>query len=201
MPGLSDGDDPAEVHLQDAVDKIVNEVEERDLRDVTLVAHSWGGFPMTGAAVRLTGRVSKAVFFSAMVPACGNNALDELPPERAAYVRSAQESSPEYAWAPGLEFVQAALLQDAPEEAQRFLWEMLLPQPGFYGEDVLDMPSVTDNGIPAAYLLAQDDRGLGSPNAGERFAARLGLSPEMVPGTHEAPITHPDELARAILAA
>jgi pimeloyl-ACP methyl ester carboxylesterase len=201
MPGLSDGEDLRGLRLQNCIDKIVDEVEKRDLRDITFVAHSWGGYPMTGAAARLSGRVSKAVYFSAFVPERGNRALDEFPAELAEFVRGELKNSSDYAWAPSLEIVQATLLQDAPEEAQRFLWEMLVPQPGFYGEDVLDVPSVTEQDIPAVYLLAENDRGLGSADAGERFAARLGLSPQPVPGTHEALITHPDELTRAILTA
>jgi pimeloyl-ACP methyl ester carboxylesterase len=201
MPGLSDGEELRGLHLRDAIDKIVHEVETRDLRDLTLVAHSWGGYPMTGAAARLTGRLSKAVYFSAFVPQRGNSALDELPAEIAEYVRGLMESSSDYSWAPSLELVQGSLLPDASEQIQHLLWEMLVPQPGFYGEDVLDVPPVPEQGIPVAYLLAENDRGLGSPDAGERFAARLGVSPLSVPGTHEALITHPDELARAILTA
>jgi pimeloyl-ACP methyl ester carboxylesterase len=41
----------------------------RDLTEVTLVAHSWGGYPATAAAHQLTGRVSKLIFYSALVPA------------------------------------------------------------------------------------------------------------------------------------
>lgn len=201
MPGLSDGDDPGGVHLQDAIDRIVNAVETRDLRDVTLVAHSWGGYPMTGAAARLSNRVASAVYFSAFVPQRGNNALDELPAESAAYVRTLMRNSPDHAWAPSLELVQGSLLQDASEDVQHLLWEMLVPQPGRYGEDVLDVNPVQDQGIPVAYLLAERDQGLGSADAGERFAARLGVTPRRVPGTHEALLTHPDELARAILTA
>ncbi len=36
---------------------------------MTLVAHSWGGYPATAAAHQLTGRVSKLIFYSALVPA------------------------------------------------------------------------------------------------------------------------------------
>lgn len=201
MPGLADGDELRGVRLRDAVDKVVNEVETRDLRDVTLVAHSWGGYPMTGAAARLTGRVSKAVYFSAFVPQRGKSLLDEVPPKNAAYVRDAMAASLDYSWAPTLEFVQASLIQEEPEELQRLLWGMLLPQPGFYAEDALaEVVPMADQGIPAVYLLAEKDQGLGSQGAGERFAARLGVSPQPVPGTHEALLTHPDELARAILA-
>ncbi|MDT7568584.1 MAG: hypothetical protein QOG76_7208, partial [Pseudonocardiales bacterium] len=41
MPGLTDGDDPRDLRLSDAVDYLVAEIRRRDLRDITLVGHSW----------------------------------------------------------------------------------------------------------------------------------------------------------------
>ncbi len=49
MPDLADGDDPTRYHVGDVVDY----VERHDLHDVTLVGHSWGGYPITGAAPRV----------------------------------------------------------------------------------------------------------------------------------------------------
>jgi hypothetical protein len=45
LPGLADGDSRAGLRLSDAVAHVVSEIEQRDLADVTLVAHSWGGYP------------------------------------------------------------------------------------------------------------------------------------------------------------
>ena len=53
-------------------------------------------------------------------------------------------------------------------------------------------------GIPARYILSEDDRAL--PRPGREYAERLGVEPVMVPGTHEGLLTHPDALAEAILA-
>src|ERR1700710_2641085 len=65
VPGLADGDDPTRHTLADVVDSVVGRIEDADLHDVTLVAHSWGGFPVTGAAPRLASRLRKLVFWSA----------------------------------------------------------------------------------------------------------------------------------------
>ncbi|MFD8221086.1 alpha/beta fold hydrolase [Streptomyces sp. NPDC059697] len=56
---------------------MVGEVERRDLSDVVLACHSWGGYPATGAAHRLVGRVAKVIYFSAVVPERGRSMLDE----------------------------------------------------------------------------------------------------------------------------
>src|SRR5690349_20341030 len=52
LPGLADGDDPTKHSLADVADFAVDLVERHDLRDVTLVGHSWGGYPMSAAAHR-----------------------------------------------------------------------------------------------------------------------------------------------------
>jgi hypothetical protein len=117
----------------------------------------------------------------------------------AAGIRAAIRSTPDLTWVPTLEIIQQLLMQGEPEPVQRFLLELLVPQPGNYGEDVLDGSAVAALGVPAAYVLSEDDHGLPRPSTD--FAARLSVEPIMVPGTHEFLLTHPDELAQALLKA
>jgi pimeloyl-ACP methyl ester carboxylesterase len=70
LPGLGDGDDPARHSLAGPASFIADLAESRDLREVTLVAHSWGGYPATEAA-RLAPRLRKLIHWSAFVPAEG----------------------------------------------------------------------------------------------------------------------------------
>ncbi|MBE1489646.1 alpha/beta fold hydrolase [Plantactinospora soyae] len=199
LPGLADGDDRAGLRFQDAVDHLVSEVERRALTDVTLVGHSWAGYPIAAAVHRLAGRVSRLVYYNAQVPMPGRSMADDNPPEVAAFLRGLIESSPDRAIPPTLEFVQQIFMQDVAEDAQRLLAELLVPHPGAYFLDALDVPDVTTLGIPTRYLLGEHDHAL--PRPGAEFAARLGVEPVLVPGTHEGLLTHPDAVADAILAA
>ncbi|MBE8478357.1 alpha/beta fold hydrolase [Streptomyces justiciae] len=197
LPGLGDGDDPAGHTLQDAVDHVVSEVERRGLTDVTLVGHSWAGYPMAGAAYRLSDKVSKVVYYGAQVPVRGRSMVEDNPPEAAAMLRGMIDASPTRSIPPTLQFVQGIFMQDVEVSTQRLVADLLTPQPGNYFLDALDVPSVSELGIPALYILSEDDHAL--PRPGAEFAARLGLQPVMVPGTHEGMLTHPDEVAKAIL--
>ncbi|MFJ2645277.1 alpha/beta fold hydrolase [Streptomyces sp. NPDC087420] len=203
MPGLGDDEETTGLHLQDAVDHIAAEFQRRDLTDVTLVAHSWGGYPMTGAAHRVADRLAKIVYCSAFVPLRGKSARAELAGEGAAAIRDEgiRVSTEGPAWLPPWEFARESLIQDEPEAVQRLVWELLTPQPANYGAEALDVPDVTTLGIPVAYVLSEHDLGLGTPEAGARFAARLGVRPIMVPGSHESLLTHPDEVAHALMEA
>ncbi|MFD9741916.1 alpha/beta fold hydrolase [Umezawaea sp. NPDC059074] len=197
LPGLGDGDDPANRRLSDAVDHVVAEVERLDLSAVVLVGHSWGGYVITGAAHRLVGRVAKVVYYSAHVPVRGRSLVDDNPPESAAFLRGLIDSSPDGSIAPTLGFVRQLFLQDSTPETQRLVADLLVPQPGGYFLDALDVDDVTTLGIPALYVLSEDDHAL--PLPGAEYAARIGLEPVLVPGAHDGLLTHPDEIAKALV--
>jgi pimeloyl-ACP methyl ester carboxylesterase len=199
LPGLGDGDDPRGHRLADAADHIVRVFEEHDLTDVILVGHSWGGYPIAGAAGRLTGRLAGIVYYAAQIPITGKSLIDDNPPEAGDMLRGLIDSSPTHSIAPAVQFVEQIFMQGAAPEAQRLVADLLTPMPGAYFLDPAEGPDVTTLGIPLHYVLGDDDQAL--PHPGATFAGRLGVTPIPVPGTHEGMLTHPDEITKAILAA
>jgi pimeloyl-ACP methyl ester carboxylesterase len=197
LPGLAMGDDPTGLRLDDAVDYIVDEVERRDLRDVVLVGHSAAGVALTGAAPRLVDRLAHIVFFSAFIPRRGESMADALGPDTAAWMRAAADASPDGTIPIDFATFSTVLMQDEPVGTQRLVFDQLTPQPSGYVLDSLDVEGVDSLGVPITYLLAERDIALAAP--GGDLAARVGVEPVMVPGTHEALLTHPDELAQAML--
>jgi len=198
LPGLSYGSSAAGLRLSDAVDHVVAEVESRNLQDIVLVSHSWGGYPATGAAHRLTGRISKVVYYSAVVPAKGAGMVDEND-LYGQQIRDSVAATPDRTVPLPLEALRAGLMPGESPELQDLVFHLMLPQPGGYMTEALDVPPVTEIGLAAAYLLGADDQSLARPGA--EFAARLGLSPVIVPGGHMAMLTHPADIAAALIAA
>ena len=196
MPGLSYGSSPAGLGLADAVDYVVGQVEERDLKDVVLVAHSWGGYPVTGAAHRLAGRIAKVVYYNAVVPAAGVGMSGENDVYGEA-IRASIAATPDRTVSIPLEAIRGGLMPDEPAALQELVYGLTLPQPGGYMVDALDVPAVTEAGLPAAYLLGSEDISLARP--GDEFAARLGISPVMVPGSHMAMLSKPAAIAAALM--
>jgi len=199
LPGLTVGDDPTGLRLADAVDHIVREVERRDLHDVVLAGHSFAGIPVTGAARRLAGRLARVAFYSAFIPRAGESMADAMGAETAADLRAVISSSPQETVDVDFDSFSTHLMQDEPEELQRLVYGLLVPQPGGY---MLDSPAAGGEvfralGIPVTYLLAEHDRALAAP--GTELAARVGAIPVIVPGTHESLLTHPDDVAKALL--
>ena len=196
LPGLSYDGSPAGLTLTDAIDHVVSEVERRDLADVVLVGHSWGGYPVTGAAHRLASRVAKVIYFSAVVPEQGKSMADENE-QYGEIIRQAIAASPDATIPLGLDAVQGVLMPGDPAPLQELVSQLVLPQPGGYMTGSLDLPPVTKIGLDAAYLLCADDIALARPGA--EFAARLGVDPLVVPGNHMTMLTHPAIVADSLI--
>jgi pimeloyl-ACP methyl ester carboxylesterase len=146
LPGLSYDGSPAGLGLADAIDYVVSEVERRDLADVVLVGHSWGGYPVTGAAHRLANRVAKVIYFSAVVPEQGTPMTDENE-QYGEIIRQGIATSSDATVSIGLDLVQGILMPGDPAPLQELVSQMLLPQPGGYLTDSLDLPPVTKIGL------------------------------------------------------
>ena len=65
-----------EVDLETHIADVANVFEYEDLRDVVLVAHSYGGMVATGVLWRLPERTRSIVYLDAMVPEPGTSAAD-----------------------------------------------------------------------------------------------------------------------------
>lgn len=202
LPGLTDGDDPTRHTLSEVVDSVVDLVEQADLRDVTLVGHSWGGYVIAGAAPRLARRLHKLVFWSAFVPAEDRPLYDEVPPHYQQLFDAQAQASGNNSVALPFEVWQGGFMQDAPVEVQRLVHDLLVPQPMQYFTEPVAPLDLDRLGVPAAYLLSEDDLSLPPGEYGwPRFPDRLGVAPVTVPGSHEACFTRPTELAESLLKA
>lgn len=89
LPGHGDRGDEAgpDIDLHRHAEAVVELVVERDLDDVMLVGHSYGGMPVTQAWNGLRDRVSSVVYVDAGVAADGQCQLDLLPADTAAATR------------------------------------------------------------------------------------------------------------------
>jgi pimeloyl-ACP methyl ester carboxylesterase len=201
LPGLADGDDPTRQSLGAVVDHIVAYVERRDLRDVTLVGHSWGGYPLTGAAPRLAGRLARLVYWSAFVPADGAGLIDEVPPDYVELFQAQAQASGNNTVALPFEVWHAAFMNDAGEEAARLAHSLMVPHPMQYFTETVVPLDPAALGVPVNYVIATEDVALppGEWAWTPRFPARLGDVPVIeTPGSHEACFTRPAELAAAL---
>ena len=77
-----------DIGLDTHVADIVGLLHHRDLNDVTLVGHSYGGTVITAVAERVPDRIRRLVYLDAAVPRDGESNNDAIGLERAAALRS-----------------------------------------------------------------------------------------------------------------
>lgn len=147
-----------EVDLDTHIEDVVNVIEYADLRDVVLVGHSYGGFPVTGAAERIPDRIGRIVYVESG-PLPGMAQLDLLvEPDRAAELR-ASRSEPNHDWRfplPGWDELGgpdgAQLRGLGPNERERMAGRAV-PQPlGSIARSLISKNEAARNAIPHALI-------------------------------------------------
>lgn len=83
----------ADTNVSTHVADVVAVIDEHDLHDVVLVAHSYGGLVATGVAAKRGDRLAELVYLDAFVPKDGQSARDLLGEDFAAAARSAADAA------------------------------------------------------------------------------------------------------------
>ncbi|MBB3665485.1 pimeloyl-ACP methyl ester carboxylesterase [Prauserella sediminis] len=81
LPGVGEraGELTPATGLSTHIDDVVHRLEERDLRDVVLVGHSYAGMVITGVADRVPERIRHLIYLDAVQPRNGQNLLQAQP--------------------------------------------------------------------------------------------------------------------------
>ncbi|MFI6366329.1 alpha/beta fold hydrolase [Nocardia sp. NPDC050630] len=204
LPGLNPDDQRADVHLSDVVDYLVDYVERAGLTNIVLVGHSWGGFPVSGASVRLATRIARLVYWSAFVPHSGETLIDLCPPAYGEMFRASAAASSDNSVMFPFDVFSAGFMQDASPETQRLFYPLLERQPFHTMNESLDLDEWAHLRLPSTYVLSKDDLALppGEFAWAPRFPERLPDAPLIyTPGSHESQLTQPEALADALIQA
>lgn len=188
----------------DCTRSIVDYIVERDLRQVVLVGHSFGGTVIAKVAEEVPDRIKRLVFWNAFVLRDGECLNDNVPPHyRELFDRLAAESDDNTVMLP-YRIWREAFTNDADEDLARWAYEHLSPQPYRTFTDKLDMKKFYALDIPRSYLNCTEDTALPQGEWGwhPRMSGRLGLFRLVqMPGSHEVMFTNPALLAEKLVEA
>lgn len=201
-PGHQPGAGRAGIRHDDYVASVVNFIEGRDLRDVVLVGHSFGGSVVSRVSQVIPDRLKRLVFHTAFVVADGASVNDEFPDDQTALFEAAARNSPdgtvECAW----DVFRDQFIQDASPEAARSVWERLVPQPFAPWAEKLDLGEFYRGELPRSYIAVADDLALAPGKWHPEMSSRLGTFKLVeMGGSHEVMFTRPAELARKLVEA
>lgn len=198
--GHGPGADPNATQ-EDAVASIEQYIVDEDLRDFTIVGHSWGGTVLTQVIPRVFDRgIKRAVWHNAFVVEDGKSLLDELSPAFRETLEALKDPATGLVELP-LAMWRDGFIQDATADRAAETHALLSPEPFAMWDAVLDQGPfyelVANQQLATSYLAFDQDTLV--PWVAQ-FAPRLG-SPRMIlepRGSHEVMFTDPKLLAQKI---
>jgi len=115
--------------LAEAIESIIEFLDEHELEDIVLVGHSYGGMIITAVADRLPHRVRRLVYWNAFVPNDGESVYDMLTPQHIAlFSASAAERSDGSVMLP-FQVWRETLINDVDLETAQCAYKLLNPHP------------------------------------------------------------------------
>ncbi|MGH2415031.1 MAG: alpha/beta fold hydrolase [Microcystaceae cyanobacterium] len=183
---------------------VADYIVDKDLIDVVLLGHSFGGTIIAKVAEAIGDRIRRLIFLDAFVLNDGESFTDNIPPDsQALFDRLARESDDNTVMLP-FEIWREALINDADLELAKFSYAQLSSEPYQPLIDKLDLKQFYSLSIPKSYLYCSEDIALPQGEWGwhPRMSNRLGLFRFVqMPGSHEVMFSNPVGLAEKIIVA
>ena len=201
-PGHRPGDSRAGIRHAHYVAAVTSYLEARDLRDVVLVGHSFGGSVVSRASQVVGERLKRLVFHTAFVVEDRASVNDNFPADQTEAFAAAAAASPDDTVACAWEVFRDLFIQDAAPDVARSVWERLVPQPFSPWDEKLDLAEFHRGELPRSYIAVADDRVLPAGGWHPTMSLRLGSFKLVeMSGSHEVMFTRPAELARKLVEA
>ena len=194
--------DPRTVGLAEAIDSIVDDVVEKDLTDIILVGHSYGGMIITGVADRLPERIRRLVYWNAFVPNDGESLNDMLPPEYVALFDAIAADRGDGGVVLPFPIWREAFINDGDLVTAQRSYSVLNPHPV---QTLRDRIALTANpaqmSMGKSYVNCTEDISLPHHYPWHpRLSQKLGLFRLIqTPGSHELCFSNPGRLAQAVM--
>jgi pimeloyl-ACP methyl ester carboxylesterase len=183
-----------EVDLETHIQDVVAMLEAEELRQVTLVGHSYGGMVISGVAARTSGRIRQLVYLDAIVPEAGKSLLDYMSPERAQAMRDGAQTQGEGWKVPPFPPERLGVTSQRDTE---WLTKHLVPQPLRTFEQPL--PAAGGEKLKRTYVYCSKP----ASGAFDQFAERLRDDRKWtfhdVKTGHDAMVTAPGEIAKILM--
>jgi len=180
-----------EVNLETHIQDVVNVIRYEELNNVILMGHRYAGMVITGVIERLPERVAHVVYVDAMVPYDGESAADVFGPEGWSQMeRSARANDPDW-------------LFPVDSRSGSGDWRRS-PHPVACFTQPLAVKGAAAAALPRTYIYCAADKQPGGFYAGLTISAERARAAGWrfieVDATHSILRTHPQEVAKVLLA-
>ena len=184
---------------------IVDYILDKDLTDIVLLGHSFGGTIIAKVAEAIGDRIRRLIFLDAFVLNDGESLRDILPPDYQTLNDQLARVSDDNTLMLPFEIWRETFLNDTDLDLAKSSYAQLSPEPYQPLIDKLDLKQFYSLPIPKSYLYCTEDNVL--PQGEQwgwhpRMSNRLGLFRLVqMPGSHEVIFSNPIGLAEKIIVA
>jgi len=203
VAGHGKGVDKRVNHAQ-CTQSIVDYIVSKDLKDIVLLGHSYGGTIISKVVEAVSDRVKRLIYWNAFVLQDGESLNDNVPPHyRALFEQMAKDSADNSVVMP-FPIWREAFVNDADLATAQRTYELLSSEPFQPFIDKLDLKKFYALQTPRSYINCTEDTALPPGEWGwhPRMSSRLGLYRLVqIKGSHEVMFTAPERLAEAIVEA
>jgi pimeloyl-ACP methyl ester carboxylesterase len=177
-----------EVDLSTHVRDVLAVLELEDLKDVTLLGHSYGGMVATGVADNAAGRIARVVYLDAFAPKDGQSLFDLLGPKGEAHMRAGAAKEGD-----GWKLPLNPMPPDTSPEDSAWAVPKRRPQPIKTFEEKIKL---TSSEFPPRHYIYAKKNGPGDVfrQFAERAKSEPGWTYHEIDASHNPHITCPDVL-------
>jgi pimeloyl-ACP methyl ester carboxylesterase len=181
-----------QIGLHTHVSDILGLVHYRDLLDLTLIGHSYGGIVITAVAERIPDRIRRLVYLDASVPRDGESNNDVVGPEMAAQLRASAAADGEGWRVPPAPYVVGRL---SDSSIRAWVEARLTPHPLRSFDEPVRLQSKEAAALPRAFIRTTQsalyDRLLNRAREAGWYSREIG-------GGHYSMFTQPQVVASAL---
>jgi len=186
--------------LEEAIQSIVDYINENKISAVILLGHSYGGMIITGVADKIPDRIHRLIYWNAFVPDNGE-CLNSMVPQM--YIDLfTQLEKPDGSVELPFPIWREAFINDADSELAKIAYDKLNPHPYNTFKDLISISkNPSEMEIPKSYINCTEDTSLPQSLPWHpRLSEKLGLFRLIqLPGSHELCFTNPLLLGQKIL--
>jgi pimeloyl-ACP methyl ester carboxylesterase len=178
------------VTLDECAKAVAADILERDLTDVVLVGHSFGGVTVPRVMALLPERIRHVVLLSAVVPEDGTRVLDQIDPD----VRGAVEAGIAGGiYSVGADAAKFMLCNDADQEQSDFILSRIVDDAAALLTEKVDLRGY-QLPIPRTYVQLSRDQCY-PPELQVKSTTRTAATVVTLDAGHMAMVTIPDQVA------
>ena len=181
------------VTLDECGKAVADDIIDRDLDDIVLVGHSFGGVTVPRVMALVPDRTRHVVLLSAVVPEDGTRVLDQIDPE----VRTSVEAGiAGGVYSVGLDAARYMLCNDADDDQSEFILGRLVDDAAAMLAETVDLGGYRLP-IPRTYVQLSRDQCY-PPDLQAKSTERTGAEVVTLESGHMAMVTIPDQVAAVL---